>query len=121
MKYSKFLENKITRQIQNNGTLFTFNKVEKDEFGQNQKTDETVTVKGIFHEGTTFMSSTASDSAILVKFPQTKILMLFEDSEKIEKGFTVEYSGKIYKVSAKQNFNGLNIAVDCSLEVECEL
>ena len=112
-----FLENKIKRQICMNGQDFVFNKVLKDDFRQNILTDEEVKVKGIFHENTTWMKSEDLDAARMVRKPQPKILTLYEDGIKLEKDFTMEFSGRKYVVSEKENVKGLNIAFDISLEV----
>lgn len=112
-----FLKNKIKRQICINGQKFNFKKTILDEFNQKKLTDEVVEVDGIFHESVSYIKSKNSEPARLVTKPQPMILVLFEDGEKIEKDFVLEFSGNEYVVSEKHNIKGLNVAFDISLEV----
>ena len=121
MRQELFLKNKISRQIKQNGSSYTFNRFGVDEYGQ--KTDEvieTFSFKGLFHETISHISVqlTEAESARVVEVPSSYILCLFEDGDKISLDDFVEINGNIYKVVNKINVGGFNIAYDISLRVE---
>lgn len=117
MLQSKFLQNKIKRQISLNGIQATFKRYEEDEYHQIVEDNfEEITFKCIFHTTNTFVKSTVGEAAKTVSKPQPMILCLFEDGEKIQINDKIEIGTDEYIVTDKNNINGFNIAYDISLE-----
>ena len=114
-----FLKNKIARQITLNGQTFVFTRRDEDEYHQQLETEiEIATVSGIFHETTSFVRETSSDSGRMISKPQPMILILCdEESEKIQKNDKVVIGSESYHVIKKHDVKGLKVAYDISLEV----
>lgn len=117
MQNALFLRNKVSRQIKMNGSSFSFNKVRKDEFNQTEVSEESVEVKGLFHQTASFIKEEAATGSRIKKKPSPMILMLSEDASKLEEDFQVTISGKIYRVVDKLDVNNFGVAFDVSLEV----
>lgn len=114
-----FLKSKITRQIQYNGSVYTFAKHIIDKFGQvSDEIGEEVTVNGIFHTVNSYIKNTDSEGARLISKPQPRMLMLVEDGSKIGKDDVVVINGNKYKVTGKEDVSNFGVAFDVSLEPE---
>lgn len=122
MQQSKFLKNKISRQIQMNGMEVTFVRYKEDKYHQlTDEVDEEFTFHALFHTTNTFVRSQVEDAAKTVSKPQPMILCLFEDGERIEVNDKVTISDQEYIVTDKNNMNGFNVAFDISLElIKCQ-
>lgn len=119
MLHSKFLRNKIDRQIKQNGQEFVFIRYAKDSY--HQKTDEIeneIYIKGIFHTTNAYVQSTVSEGARTVRKPQPMILTLFEAGVLIKVDDEVMISEDTYVVVSKNNINDFNEAYDISLELK---
>ena len=95
-----------------------FKKVVEDDYHQKVESEETIKVNGIFHESYSYAKSEDSDGARLVKKPQSMILVMFDDGNKLEKDFILEMSGRVYVVTEKHNIKNLDVAFDVSLELK---
>ena len=118
MIQSKFLRNKIDRQIRYNGSTYTFNRYGIDEY--NQKTDEivaTIIFDGLFHEKVNHVSLAESDGARIFNVPNSFILCLYEYGKDIEIDDCVEVNDKMYRVTGKTDVNNFQVAFDISLEM----
>ena len=114
-----FLKSKITRQIQYNGSAYTFAKHIVDKFGQvSDEVGEEVTVNGIFHTVNSYIKNTDSEGARLISKPQPRVLILAEDGSKIGKDDIVVVNGNKYKVTGKEDVGNFGVAFDMSLELE---
>lgn len=114
-----FLKSKIVRQIQYNGSAYTFTKHITDKFGQvSDEVKEEVTVNGIFHTVNSYIKNTDSEGARLISKPQPRILMLVEDGSKIGKDDVVVINGNKYKVTGKEDVSNFGVVFDVSLELE---
>lgn len=121
MNQEKFLKNKINRQINQNGSFYTFNRFGVDEY--EQKTDEveeTFEVHGLFHETVKHVAITESDAARIVDVPKSYILCLFDDGDLIKVDDFVEINNNLYRVTGKINVGNFNVAYDISLEMEVD-
>lgn len=118
MIQSKFLENKIKRQIEFNGIEATFLKYKEDKYHQIIEDDyEEVKFMCIFHTTNTFVKSQVGEAAKTVSKPQPMILCLFEDGKDIQINDKLKLNDNEYIVVDKNNINEFNIAYDISLEL----
>lgn len=114
----EFQRNKVNRLIQINGQEFSFKRQKKNEYGEPIKDDfDEVKVKGFYHESSSFVSKTSSDSTTYRSKPNPLILCTIDDGNKLRKNDVLEYNGKRYVVVDLTNLNELNICYDVSLEV----
>lgn len=117
MQNALFLRNKVSRQVNMNGSSFSFTKVYVDEFNQVQISEESVEVRGLFHQTTSFIKEETGTGSRVKKKPSPMILMLSEEASKLEEDFQVVISGKTYKVVDKMDVNNFGVVFDVSLEV----
>lgn len=113
-----FLENKIKRQINQNGQDFMFMRHGVDEY--HQVTDNYVSyfeVRGIFHTTNNYISQNISDGSRITKKPQAMVLTTYDYGLPIQKDDEVEIADKKYVVVDKNNVNSFNVAFDISLEL----
>lgn len=118
MIQSKFLRNKIDRQIKYNGSLYTFRRFGVDEYGQ--LTDEvvaTIIFDGLFHETVNHVSLAESDGARVFDVPKSYILCLYEYGKDVKIDDRVEVDEKEYRVTGKTDVNNFKVAFDISLEL----
>jgi len=120
MRQESFLRNKINRQINQNGSEYTFQRYSVDEYGQlSDEVQETFIFKGLFHETIRHVQDvlTENASARIIDVPSSYILCLFEDGDPIRIDDFVEINGNIYKVVNRINVGNFNVAYDISLEM----
>ena len=118
MIQSKFLRNKIDRQIKYNGSLFTFVRYGVDDYGQ--LTDEVIArfiFDGLFHETVKYVSLAESDKARVFNVPKSYILCLYEYGKEIKIDDHVTINEKEYRVTGKTDVNNFQVAFDISLEM----
>ena len=120
IRQSLFLKNKIQRQLDCNGDDFTFKVVKEDKYHQPQESDE-VTIRGLYHETSSYLNETSSEGNIYrtIKTSQILTLMsLIEGDNNIPVGSTTKISGNTYKVTGIVNIDNLGVAADISLELQ---
>lgn len=120
MQVALFLKNKIARQIAINGRQFTFARFGLDEYHQRLETSEVIaTIKGVFHETTSYIKSADSDTGRMVSKPQPMILTLCDNNSRLlEKDDEVVIGSNTYRLIAKRDVENLGVAYDISLEVK---
>lgn len=112
----KFQLNKVRRLINTQGQEFKFNRVKTNEFGEPSGQTVSVNIVGVYHETTSFLSKTATDSTTIRQKPSPMILCLWEDAQKILHTDELSFNGKTYKVGEVKNISEANIVGDISLE-----
>lgn len=120
MQATLFLKNKIARQIAMNGRQFSFARFGLDEYHQRLETAEVVaTIEGVFHETTSYIRSTDSDTGRMSSKPQPMILTLCDEASRLlEKDDEVVIGSNTYRLVAKRDIENLGVAYDISLEVK---
>lgn len=119
MLNSKFLKNKIERQINLNGQEFIFIRYKEDEYHQvSDEEKEEIYVKGIFHTTNSFVKANTSDASVVRSKPQPMILTLYEQGLLIKINDKVVINEETYKVVDINDVNSFNVACDISLEIE---
>ena len=115
-----FQLNKVRRLINTNGTLFRFVKVGEDEFGEPNGQTESVMIKGLYHETTSYLSKSSTESTTIKQKSSPMILCLWDDVTKITDGYELQFNGKKYTIGGIKNLSESNIIADISLEeVQC--
>lgn len=112
-----FQINKVNRLISTNGEIFNFKRKKINEFNEYTEEEQTIQIKGIFHQTNSYVSQTGMDAGLIRSKPQPLVMCLKEEAEKIMKDDILEYKGKQYKVIDKTNLVELDICVDISLDV----
>lgn len=109
----------ILRNINTHGQEFTFERDERNKYGEPTGAKTTVaTVKGLFHQSRGFMTKNVSDGTVSRSKPQPQILCLADaDVKLVQQGDTLEYLGQLYTVVGVDDVNNLGIACDISLEL----
>jgi hypothetical protein len=119
MQPSKFLENKIKRQLKINGIEYKFIGVKENEYHELIEDGVETKIKGIYHESNSYESESVADGAVIHSKPQPMILCLWQDALEINVGYKVQYGSKNFEVIAKNDIQDYGIACDISLkEVE---
>lgn len=111
-----FQLNKVRRLINTQGKLFTFKRPGTNEFGEPNGQTESVNIKGVYHETTSFLSKSATEATTIRQKPSPMILCLWEDAQKILHTDELTFNGKSYKVGEVKNISEANIVGDISLE-----
>lgn len=111
-----FQLHKIRRLICTQGYGFEFFLPGENEFGEPDGVSETHIVAGVYHETTSFLSKTSSDSTTIRQKPSPMILCLWEDVERLSHMMQLKYNGKLYRIGAIRNLSEANIVADISLE-----
>ena len=111
-----FQLNKVRRIINTQGKLFAFKRPGTNEFGEPNGQTESVDIRGVYHETTSFLSKTATEATTIRQKPSPMILCLWEDAQKILHTDELTFNGKSYKVGEVKNISEANIVGDISLE-----
>lgn len=118
MQMALFLKNKISRQLELNGSDYTFVQYKTDEYKQlTDEVEKSFVVRGLFHTTNSYIKETASEGARIVSKPQPMMLMLVEDGNKISKDNKVSVGDCVYKVVSKTDVNHFGVVFDVSLEL----
>lgn len=111
-----FQLNKVRRLIHTQGKTFSFKRQETNDFGEPNGQTVSVNVVGVYHETTSFLSKTSTESTTIRQKPSPMILCLWEDAQKILHTDELFFNGKTYKVGEVKNISEANIVGDISLE-----
>lgn len=111
-----FQLNKVRRLINTQGKSFSFKREKANEFGEPNGQTESVDIKGVYHETTSFLSKSATEATTIRQKSSPMILCLWEDAQKILHTDTLSFNGKSYKVGEVKNISEANIVGDISLE-----
>ena len=116
MNARMFQLHKIRRLIYTEGRVFEFFLPRENEFGEPNGVAETHIVQGVYHETTSFLSKTSSDSTTIRQKPSPMILCLWEDTERLSHMMQLFYNGRLYRIGGIRNLSEANIVADVSLE-----
>ena len=110
---------KVKREIEIHGKQYTFERIIKDEYGEETKVKEQVeTVLGLFHTSKGYVTKNTSDGGTIKSKGQPKILMIIdEQSINLKQDDVVEINGNVYKLVDKNDILNFGIIYDVSLEV----
>lgn len=116
MNSAAFQLNKIRRLINTQGREITIKVPSKNKFNEPNGVAETITIVGVFHEVTSYLSKTASDGSTMRKKPSPMFLCLWEEVQQIHYLDQVILNDRVYRIGEIKNICEANIAADISLE-----
>lgn len=116
MNQGAFQLNKVRRLIRTQGQVFYFKKPGKNEFGEPNGGTVSYEIRGVFHETTSFISKTTSESSATRKKSSPMVLILWESLGELRRNDTLELNGKKYLVVEIKNLSEANLIADISLE-----
>lgn len=116
MNALSFQLNKVRRLINTQGRVFTFVRQRTNEFGEPNGQTESIDILGVYHETTSFLSKSATESTTIRQKSSPMILCLWEDAKEILHTDELQFNGKSYKLGEVKNLSESNIVADISLE-----
>ena len=114
MIYDNFQLHKVNRMINANGKYFTFTRFKRNDFGELLEEKEHITIFGLYHEVTSYISRTAQDASVINR--KSSPMILCTDCIDIRAGDKLEHNNKIYLVNEIKDLSESGIIFDISLE-----
>lgn len=115
---TKFEAYKIRRELKRSGVPFTFYRSGVNEFGERDDTKtEVATLIGLYHEQSAKIEEHIGDSSVTRTKKVPTILCAYSDASILQRGDTMDYNAKHYKVVGVSNIQEWNIVADVTLEV----
>lgn len=111
-----FQLNKVRRIINTQGKFFSFSRAGKDEFGEPNGQTDSVTIRGVYHETTKYISKSATEATTIRQKASPMILCLWEEAQMLVHTDELTFNGHLYKVGEVKNLSEANIIGDISLE-----
>ena len=118
MSTPTFLKHKIERAVNRLGSEFSFTRMGTDEFNQPTETEETVKLKGLYHEQNSFIALQNHDSGSVQRKKSPMVLTLMENISTLKQGDITMINGVKYRVSGILDIQNFGVAADISLEME---
>lgn len=118
--HPEFQKAKLRRVLAVQGRSYTFKRYLLNQFKEKtSQVTNTVTLKGIFHNVTSYISVQEGDATRKQRKFTPTIMTLYDDFilSPVFMGDEVEFEGKRYTVTGTENVEEGNYAVDISLEV----
>lgn len=116
LAHSQFQIHKLRQAIKVNGELFTFRKVEQNEYKENVLNGDFVSIEGIFHEAYSQVTINNADDARVKRVPSPSVLVLTKQGYMPDTDSIMQYKGKTYRVIGFKDVSNLGIATEISLE-----
>ena len=117
MNHPSFQLSKVKRLIAVSGQEFSFERPGVNDFNEPTDTAETVVIKGVYHETSSFVTLSTSEASISKAKPSPQILALYSDASKLKMGDKLNYHNQLYKVTGWKDLMESGIVADISLEV----
>lgn len=111
---------KLKRELKRSGTEYEFKRKGTNSFGEPVKEPVIVgTIKGLYHEQSSYVQTTIGDSAETRTKKVPMILCLYSDVALLGllPNDFAEFGGKTYKVNGVNDIQDWNLISDISLEV----
>ena len=113
----QFQLHKVQRLINTNGVTYNFIRYSKNEYNEpSEESYENISVKGMYHGTTAYLSLTSSDSTTIRKQISPMILCTWEDAKVLKQEDQLMLHGKLYRVSGIVDIAELQLIADISLE-----
>lgn len=116
MDAAAFQLNKVRRLIHTQGQRFTFERPALNDFGEPNGQAELITISGVFHETSSYVSKQKVESTTIRSKSSPMILCLWQDALLLQGTDVLRYNGKFYVVTEVKNIAESNVAADLSLE-----
>ena len=109
---------KILREINVNGDEYIFLRTKKDEFGEDTKGTEYITmVNGLYHISKGYVTKSVSDGTVTHTKGEPMLLIPFEQSEKLKNGDFFKWNQNKYVITEKNDIQNYGIVCNVSLEL----
>lgn len=109
---------KILREINVNGDEYIFLRTKKDEFGEDTKGTEYITmVNGLYHISKGYATKSVSDGTVTHTKGEPMLLIPFEQSEKLKNGDFFKWNQNKYVITEKNDIQNYGIICNVSLEL----
>ena len=112
-----FLKNKVEKRINWGGESYIFTRSVEDKYHRGTETLE-FTVKGLYHQSSSYQQKTTDSGAVTTKKAQPMILCMYEDGHLIKTGDKTTVNGVDLLVTGVVDVQELNAVVQVSLERE---
>ena len=116
MNSALFQLNKVRRIINTQGVEFTFTRPGRNAFNEPNGTTESIKIKGVYHESTSYISKISSDSSTVRQKPSPMILTLWSAASTLQPTDMLNYNGKTYQVNGIKDICESQVIADISLE-----
>ena len=116
MNSSAFQLNKVRRLIKDQGRSVVVTRQERNKFNEPNGEAEVFTIKGVFHETTSYLSKTGSDGSTVRAKPSPMLMCLWEDIQKVQHTDQVILNNRTYNIGEIKNLCEANVVGDISLE-----
>ena len=116
MNAAAFQLNKVRRLINTQGRSVVVTRQRKNKFNEPNGEAETFTVKGVFHETTSYLSKTGSSGSTVRAKPSPMLLCLWDAVNALQHTDLITVNNRNYKIGEIKNLCEANVAADISLE-----
>lgn len=107
---------KVKRLIVVQGQNLLFSRQGENEFGEPNGQTESVTIKGVYHETTSFLSKTSTEATTIQQKSSPMVLCLWKDTENISDRYRLSFNNKTYTIGGIKNLAEANLIAEISLE-----
>lgn len=110
---------KVLREIQMNGTEYTFFRKKVDKYGEptKEEPEQIANVKGLFHVSKGYITQNIQDGTKTHSKGQPMLMVAYENTREIQTDDFLIINENTYKVVEKNNIQEYNIVTDISLEL----
>lgn len=116
MNSSAFQLNKVRRLIKAQGRSVVVTRQERNKFNEPNGEAEVFTIKGVFHETTSYLSKTGSDGSTVRAKPSPMLMCLWEDIQKVQHTDQLVINNRTYNIGEIKNLCEADVVGDISLE-----
>ena len=116
MNSSAFQLNKVRRLIKTQGRLIVVTRQGKNKFNEPNGEAEVFSVRGVFHETTSYLSKTGSDGSTVRAKPSPMFMCLWDDAQRLQHTDQVSLNNRTYNIGEIKNLCESNLVGDISLE-----
>ena len=116
MNSAMFQLNKVRRLINTQGRSVDVLRQGKNKFGEPNGEAEVFSVKGVFHETTSYLSKTGTDGSTVRAKSSPMFMCLWDEAIKLKHTDQVSMNNHTYNIGEIKNLCEANLVADISLE-----
>ena len=116
MFQKQFQLNKVRRLINTYGETFSVRRPKTNEFGEPLKEFTEYTIRGLYHETSSYVSKTSTESSTIRQKSMPMILCILDELPTFLQDDVLLYKGKEYRLGEVKNVSEAGIIGDISLE-----
>lgn len=115
MNSAAFQLNKVKRLINTQGRSVIVTRQGKDKFNEPNGEAEVFSIKGVFHETTSYLSKTGSNGSTIRAKPAPMFMCLWEEAQGLQHTDQVLLNNRTYNIGEIKNLDEADIIADVSL------